>query len=113
MSLSKARLGRMHYVMAGYIERGDVPGIVTLVSRRGEVHVDAIGTKAAAGGDPILPIQQGVSVDILYDFGESQQFNHWRPPKLRFGQSGAPTLRHPWVGRKEAGAVAHLRSASP
>ena len=48
MSLSRARLGRMHDVMAGYVERGDVPGIVTLVSRRGEVHVDAIGTKAAA-----------------------------------------------------------------
>lgn len=48
MSLSKARLGRMHDVMAGYVERGDVPGIVTLVSRRGEVHVDAIGTKAMA-----------------------------------------------------------------
>jgi len=39
--LSKARLGRMQDVMAGYVERGDVPGIVTLVSRRGEVHVDA------------------------------------------------------------------------
>src|SRR3989440_6264255 len=51
--LSRARLGRMHDVMAGYVERGDVPGIVTLVSRRGEVHVDAIGTKAMAGGDPI------------------------------------------------------------
>ena len=51
--LSKARRGRMHDVMAGYVERGDVPGIVTLVSRRGEVHVDAIGTKAVAGGEPI------------------------------------------------------------
>ncbi len=51
--LSKARLGRMHDVMAGYVERGDVPGIVTLVSRQGEVHVDAIGTKAAGGGNPI------------------------------------------------------------
>jgi len=51
MSLSKARLGRIHDVMAGYIERGEVPGIVTLVSRRGEVHVDAIRTKVAAGGD--------------------------------------------------------------
>jgi len=29
---SKARLGRMHDVMAGYVERGDVPGIVTLVN---------------------------------------------------------------------------------
>jgi CubicO group peptidase (beta-lactamase class C family) len=38
----------MHDVMAGYVERGDVPGLVTLVSRRGEVHVDAIGTQAFA-----------------------------------------------------------------
>lgn len=44
--LSKARLGRMHTVMAGYVERGEVPGLVTLVSRRGEVHVDVIGTQA-------------------------------------------------------------------
>src|SRR5438034_6755027 len=51
--LSKARLGLMHDVMAGYVERGEVPGIVTLVSRRGEVHVDAIGMKAVGGKDPI------------------------------------------------------------
>ena len=51
--LSKTRLGRMHDVMAGYVERGEGPGIVTLVSRRGEVHVDAIGMKAVGGGDPI------------------------------------------------------------
>jgi CubicO group peptidase (beta-lactamase class C family) len=50
--LSKARLGRMHDVMAGYVERGVAPGIVTLVSRRDEVHVDAIGQKAI-DGDPI------------------------------------------------------------
>jgi CubicO group peptidase (beta-lactamase class C family) len=51
--LSQARLGRMHDVMAGYVERGDVPGIITLVSRRGEVHVDVIGMKAVGGSDPI------------------------------------------------------------
>jgi CubicO group peptidase (beta-lactamase class C family) len=51
--LSKARLGRMHNVMAGYVERGDVPGLVTLVSRRGEVHVDALGTTAVGGHDPM------------------------------------------------------------
>src|SRR5258708_31768182 len=51
--LSKARVGRMHDVMAGYVERGEVPGIVTLVSRRGEVHVDAIGMKAVGGSDPM------------------------------------------------------------
>jgi CubicO group peptidase (beta-lactamase class C family) len=51
--LSKARLGRMHGVMAGYVERGEVPGLVTLVSRRGEVHVDAIGMKAVEDSTPI------------------------------------------------------------
>jgi CubicO group peptidase (beta-lactamase class C family) len=51
--LSKARLGHMHDVMAGYVERGDVPGLITLVSRRGEVHVDALGMKAAGGRDPM------------------------------------------------------------
>ncbi len=51
--LSKMRLGRMHDVMAGYVERGVVPGIVTLVSRRGEVQVDAIGMKTVGRRDPI------------------------------------------------------------
>jgi CubicO group peptidase (beta-lactamase class C family) len=51
--LSRARLGRMHDVMAGYVERGEVPGIVTLVSRRGEVHVDAIGMQAVGDSDPM------------------------------------------------------------
>jgi len=51
--LSKARLRRMHDVMAGHVERGDLPGLVTLVSRRGEVHVDAIGMKTLGGSDPM------------------------------------------------------------
>lgn len=38
------RLGCMHDVMASYVERGEVPGLVTLVSRRGEVHIDATGS---------------------------------------------------------------------
>jgi hypothetical protein len=42
---SGARLDRMREVMADHVERGHAPGIVTLVSRRGETHVDAVGTK--------------------------------------------------------------------
>ncbi|MDB4968099.1 MAG: hypothetical protein JWN44_3788 [Myxococcales bacterium] len=48
--LSKARLERMHEVMAGYVARGELPGLVTLVSRRGETRVDAIGDQAMGGG---------------------------------------------------------------
>jgi len=51
--LSRVRLGRMHDVMASYVERGDVPGLVTLVSRRGEMHVDVIGTQAFKDPDPM------------------------------------------------------------
>ncbi len=51
--LSRARLGSMHDVMTGYVERGEVPGLVTLVSRRGEVHIDAIGTLAYEDSDPM------------------------------------------------------------
>ncbi|HYU76004.1 MAG TPA: serine hydrolase, partial [Ktedonobacteraceae bacterium] len=39
--------------MAGYVERGDVPGLVTLVSRRGEVHVDAIGARTIGESAPM------------------------------------------------------------
>jgi hypothetical protein len=34
--LSKSRLARMSDVMAGYVERGEVPGLVLAVCRRGD-----------------------------------------------------------------------------
>lgn len=51
-ALSEARLRRMHDVMAGHVDRGLAPGLVTLVSRRDEVHVDAIGA-LSFGGAPM------------------------------------------------------------
>src|SRR5579872_377719 len=48
-NFSTQRLRRMHDVVAGHVERGDVPGLVGLVSRRGEVHVEAIGVQTAGG----------------------------------------------------------------
>ena len=50
--LSRARLKRMRDIMAGHVESGRVPGMVTLVSRHGEVHAEAIG-KMAIGGAPM------------------------------------------------------------
>jgi CubicO group peptidase (beta-lactamase class C family) len=50
---SKARLARMHEVMAGYVARDEVPGLVTVVSRRGEAHFDAIGSKTLGGKSPM------------------------------------------------------------
>jgi CubicO group peptidase (beta-lactamase class C family) len=51
--LSAARLDRMHRVMAGYVERGEVPGLITLIDRRGEEHVDVLGTLEAGGTEPV------------------------------------------------------------
>jgi CubicO group peptidase (beta-lactamase class C family) len=49
--LSKARLETMHDVLAGYVERAELPGLVSFVCRRGESYVDAIGTKAVGERD--------------------------------------------------------------
>ncbi|MBA2686019.1 MAG: beta-lactamase family protein [Gemmatimonadaceae bacterium] len=43
----------MHTIMAGYVERGEIPGAVTLVARRGDVHVDAVGSLALGGAAPM------------------------------------------------------------
>src|SRR5215218_3545474 len=51
--LSEARLARMHEVMAGHVTRSTVPGMVMLLSRRGEVHAEAIGMLAFDGSEPM------------------------------------------------------------
>jgi CubicO group peptidase (beta-lactamase class C family) len=50
---SEAGLERMHEVMSGYVQRGEVPGLVTLIGRGGDVRVDAIGKKAFGDKAPI------------------------------------------------------------
>jgi CubicO group peptidase (beta-lactamase class C family) len=51
--LSRERLLRLRKRMTGYVERGEMPGIVTLVSRHGEVHVDAVGNKSLDAPEPM------------------------------------------------------------
>jgi CubicO group peptidase (beta-lactamase class C family) len=46
---SKARLPRLHHALASHVSAGELPGVVALVSRRGEVHVEAVGTQAFDG----------------------------------------------------------------
>jgi CubicO group peptidase (beta-lactamase class C family) len=50
---SKTRLGRMAEVMRGYVERGEIAGAVTLLCRRDEVHVEAIGARDLATAAPM------------------------------------------------------------
>jgi CubicO group peptidase (beta-lactamase class C family) len=51
--LSTDRLTRLHDVLAGHVERCTAPGLVSLVSRRGETHLDVIGRTAVDGGVPV------------------------------------------------------------
>jgi CubicO group peptidase (beta-lactamase class C family) len=52
-AFDRTRLDRMRKVLAGHVERGAAPGVVALVARQGEVHVEVIGSKTIGGGDPI------------------------------------------------------------
>lgn len=48
--LSKSRLERMHQVLSGYVECKEMPGLVALVSRHDDIHVETLGTMSV--GDP-------------------------------------------------------------
>jgi CubicO group peptidase (beta-lactamase class C family) len=50
VGLSKSRLKRLHEVLGEHVERGDIPGLVALVSRDEDTHVEVVGTLAI--GDP-------------------------------------------------------------
>jgi CubicO group peptidase (beta-lactamase class C family) len=52
---SMSELARMHDVMARYVARGVLSGLVTAVYRRGSSHVDVIGNKTVGLADPMLP----------------------------------------------------------
>lgn len=50
---SEAGLRRVRDVLARHVESGKIPGVVALVSRGGQTHVEAIGTMRADGGAPM------------------------------------------------------------
>ncbi len=52
-SLSKPRLERLHHLLSGYIHRGDLPGLVALVSCHGDVHVETLGTMSVGHPAPM------------------------------------------------------------
>jgi CubicO group peptidase (beta-lactamase class C family) len=53
--LSKAGLEHLHEVMAGHVAAGRVPGLVLGLRRGDDSHVDAIGTAAVGGAEPMRP----------------------------------------------------------
>lgn len=53
--LSTNRLAQLHEIMARHVDRGAAPVLVSLVSRRGEAHVDIIGATALDGRHAMRP----------------------------------------------------------
>ncbi len=52
--LSKSRLERMHQVLSGYVERKEMPGLVALVSRHDDLHVESLGTMWFGHSAPMM-----------------------------------------------------------
>ncbi|MEV7009874.1 serine hydrolase domain-containing protein [Streptosporangium sp. NPDC051022] len=52
-STLRAGLDRLHEAMAARVAKGELPGLVTLVARGDETHVDAIGTTTFGGDEPM------------------------------------------------------------
>jgi len=52
-STSRSGLDRLHQAMAARVARDELPGMVTLIARGDDVHVDTIGVKAFGGDDPM------------------------------------------------------------
>ena len=52
-SKSAAGLDRLHEAMAAHVAKGELPGMVTLVARGDNVHVDAMGTMAFGSEEPM------------------------------------------------------------
>jgi len=54
VGMSSERLARVTRAMQGYIDRGEVAGVVTLIARRGRVvHFEALGLRDAENGVPM------------------------------------------------------------
>ena len=51
--LSRKGLARLHDSMAAHVAAGRVPGLVTLVARGDDVHIDTIGTPSFVDGAPL------------------------------------------------------------
>jgi CubicO group peptidase (beta-lactamase class C family) len=52
-SFSQGGLDRLHGAMAARVAKGELPGMVTLLARGDDVRVDAVGTMAFGGDEPM------------------------------------------------------------
>jgi CubicO group peptidase (beta-lactamase class C family) len=91
--LNTERVADLHMIMLGHVERGAIPGIVTLIAHHDGIHVDAVGAMTIAGKEPVRrdtifriasitkPITAAATM-ILIDDGKvrlDDPIEHWLP----------------------------------
>ena len=52
-AVSTDGLAHLHEVMTAHVEAGEMPGLVTLVARGDDVHIDAVGSPSFADHRPL------------------------------------------------------------
>ncbi len=86
-------LAALRQAMTGHVENGDAPGIVTLVARGNDVHVDAIGVQVIGDRAPMRrdtifriasmtkPITAAATMMLIDDgrLGLDESIEHWLP----------------------------------
>jgi len=91
--LSEEGLHRLHDTMVGHVDRGAMPGLVTLVARDGQVHVDVIGSPSFDDPRPLSrdaifriasltkPITAAAAMVLVEDraFGLDSPVAEWLP----------------------------------
>ena len=90
---SSAGLERLSDALKGYVDRGEIPGLVSLVARGDDVHVDAFGVQDLSRGKPMVrdslfriasmtkPMTAAVAMMLVEDgrIGLDNQIHRWLP----------------------------------
>jgi hypothetical protein len=84
--LSKTRLARMHDVMAGHVERGALPGMVTVLARRGECTSTSSAPRRSATRIRCGATDRATGALVVHDDVANSQWS--RPPVFPDGGAG-------------------------
>jgi CubicO group peptidase (beta-lactamase class C family) len=90
---SNAGLERLSEALKGYVDRGEIAGLVALVARDDHIHVDAFGVQDLSGGPPMVrdslfriasvtkPMSATVAMMLVEDgrIGLDDRIDRWLP----------------------------------
>ena len=110
--LSEEGLERLHDTMVGHVDRGAMPGLITLVARDGRVHVDVIGSPSFDDPRPLArdaifriasltkPITAAAAMALVEDrvMAMDNPVAEWLP------ELAEPRVLQPRVGARRHGA---------